>query len=261
MAKLSQKAIRLFHWNEEEAQELIALLAAAGYDVRYPGPSEASPYSRIRAMEAFAVVLDLSRMPSHGRAVGAEIRRYKGLRHVPLVFVDGKEDAILRTKAILPDAVYTSREQLVAVLQDVRWLEDPVVPKGGIVSDRPTAAKLGIRDGMRVALYDAPADYARTLGPLPRGATLEEVPRGACEVTLLFVRERDAFFQWLRRLPKLAASTKLWVVYPKQSAKTKVDSQLTQATVREGCIGAGLVDYKVCSVDETWTGLCFALKK
>ena len=58
-----------------------------------------------------------------------------------------------------------------------------------------------------------------------------------------------------------AAKTKLWIVYPKAQAKRKPDTGLTQFLIREGALAVGLVDYKICSVNETWTALLFTLKK
>ena len=128
---------------------------------------------------------------------------------------------------------------------------------------RPTARKLGIRDGARVAVIDAPPRYAKLVGPLPPGASLEEEPEEALPVTLWFVRDPEMFLAGLPRMRKLAAAkSRLCVIYPKQQAARKArDSGVTQSFIRECAEAVGLVPYKICSVDKTWSGILFTLKK
>jgi len=77
---------------------------------------------------------------------------------------------------------------------------------------------------------------------------------------LWFVREPDVYLAGLREMKKRAAKSKLWVLYPKQK-KGKASGGITQFVVRDAALKVGLVDYKICSVDETWTGMAFAVKK
>ncbi len=124
-------------------------------------------------------------------------------------------------------------------------------------TDRTTAEKLGIKAGARVALIDPPADYMRVLGKLPKDASLEEEPAETLPLTLWFVRDPDAYAAGLPDVRRRAAKTRIWIIYP----KGRTASGLTQGFIREAALAVGLVDYKVCSVNEVWTGLLFTRKK
>lgn len=252
--------VRLFHWRAEEAKPLIAALRAGGYTVDYPGDKANGNWRSLRESPPIAAVIDLTRLPSHGRYVAAEIRATKSIRHIPIVFVDGDPDKVDSIRKMLPDAVYTSRARLTSALKRVQPLADPVVaPRMMDRTDRTTAEKLGIRAGVRVALIDPPPDYLRVLGTLPKGASLEEEPEDVLPLTLWFVRDPDAYLSALPGLRRRAITSRIWVVYPKQARKPA--SGLTQGFIREAALSVGLVDYKVCSVNEVWTGLLFTKKK
>lgn len=250
--------VRLFHWRAEEARPLIAALRAAGYTVDYPGDKANGNWRSLRETPPLAAVIDLTRLPSHGRYVAAEIRATKSIRHIPIVFVDGDAEKVERIRKELPDAVYTSRSRLVSALKRVKPLADPVVPARMMNrTDRTAAEKLGIKAGARVALIDAPPDYVRVLGKLPEDVAIEEDPEETLPLTLWFVREADGYLAGLGRMRKHALTSRIWIVYP----KGRKASGLTQSLIREAALAVGLVDYKVCSVNEVWTGLLFTRKK
>jgi len=254
--------VRLCHWRESEAAPLIDILRKAGYTVDYPGDKANGSFRTLREKPAFAVVIDLTRLPSHGRHVAAEIRSTKSIRHIPIVFVDGDPEKVERIRKEIPDAVYTSRERLAAALKRAKPLADPVAPARMMNrTDRTTAEKLGIKAGSRVALIDPPVDYLRVLGKLPKDASLEEEPEEALPMTLWFVRDPDGYLAGLSRIRKLALASRIWIIYPKGGPKGRPASGLTQGLVREAALSVGLVDYKVCSVNEVWTGLLFTRKK
>jgi hypothetical protein len=253
--------VRLFHWRTEEAKPLIVALRAGGYTVDYPGDKANGLWRSLRENPPWAAVIDLTRLPSHGRYVAAEIRATKSLRHIPIVFVDGDPEKVESIRKDLPDAVYTSRAWLVPALKRVKPLVDPVAPPRMMNrTDRTTAEKLGIKAGGRVALIDPPADYVRVLGKLPKDALLEEDPDEELPLTLWFVRDPDRYAAALPSMRRRATKTRIWIIYPKQQAG-RSPSGLTQTFVREAAISVGLVDYKVRSVNEVWTGFLFTRKK
>jgi len=249
--------VRLFHWRAEEAKPVIAVLRAGGYTVDYLGDKPGN-WRSLRASPPLAAVIDLTRFPSHGRWVAAEIRATKSLRHIPIIFVDGDAEKVERIRKELPDAVYTSRSRLVSALKRLKPLADPVVPARMMNrTDRTTAEKLGIKVGARVALIDPPADYVRVLGKLPKDVSLEEEPEETLPLTLWFVRDPDVYLAGLGRMRRRALTSRIWIIYP----KGRNASGLTQGLIREAALSVGLVDYKVCSVNEVWTGLLFTRKK
>ena len=127
-------------------------------------------------------------------------------------------------------------------------------------SGKPLRDKLGIRDGHEVALLHAPPDFAATLTPLPSGVTIHERAFRDASVVVLFSREAAAlereFAPTARALP---AGGMLWVAWPKKAAKQQTD--LTEDVVRRIGLEAGLVDVKVCAIDDTWSGLKFLRRR
>lgn len=122
-------------------------------------------------------------------------------------------------------------------------------------SGTPLPRKLGIKAGHLVTLLRAPDDFETTLGELPEGATLRRGLRGkqAIDVAILFVdRSRDLE----RELPRVAARLQenggLWIAWPKQASGLPTD--LNGAAVRTAGQSIGLVDNKVCAIDDTWSG-------
>jgi hypothetical protein len=119
-------------------------------------------------------------------------------------------------------------------------------------SGTPLPQKLGIKDGSRVRLARAPDGFARSLGVVPR-------TRGDADVIVLFSRsaaelERD--FPRLRR--SLLQSGGLWVAWPKQASGVETD--LREGAIRRIGLAHGLVDNKVCAIDDTWSGLRFVVR-
>jgi hypothetical protein len=236
----------------------MASLRAAGYEVIYSETSQSPSVVKIKEDSPAAIVIDLSRMPSHGRYVGAWVRGSKSTRNIPLVFVGGETEKVAKIKRDLPDAAYTSPSRLVQTIQKLKPPSNPIVPRQMMQTDpaRTTAQKLGITKPMRVGLIDPPVDYERVIGALPEGATLAEDARGACPVTLWFVHDPGDFEAALPARRSIAAKSRLWIVW----RKGRRDG-LNGNFVRQAALDLGLVDYKICSLDGLWSGMVFAVKK
>jgi len=122
----------------------------------------------------------------------------------------------------------------------------------------PLPKKLGITEGSTVALVGAPAGGASAgggvLGPLPGSVTIRHQARGRADVVLAFFTERRAFERRVEALGRMVfPDGGLWVAWPKRAAQ--VPTTMTEDVVREVALPLGLVDNKVCAIDETWTGL------
>ena len=100
--------VRLIHWNEDEGLERQNQLEALGFDAQFDFSGGPSAIRTLRSETPDAVVIDMTRLPSQGREVGRVLRMTKMSRQWPLVFVDGEPAKIAHTKALLPDATYTT---------------------------------------------------------------------------------------------------------------------------------------------------------
>ena len=121
-------------------------------------------------------------------------------------------------------------------------------------SGTPLPRKLGIKEGHRVAVTRAPGGFDRTLGELPDGVTVATRARGSLDVVVCFLTrlaELERRFDSLRRA--IYPDGGLWIAWPKRSSGVATD--LTEDVVREVALAGGLVDNKVCAIDETWSGL------
>ena len=126
-------------------------------------------------------------------------------------------------------------------------------------SGTPLPKKLGIKEGSTVALLGAPGDFAG-LGDLPSGTTLRTAARGRSDVIVSFHTRRADLEKRLDTLLRaLDVDGGLWVAWPKKSAG--VDTDITEDVVREVALPIGLVDNKVCAVDDTWSGLRLVWRK
>jgi hypothetical protein len=127
-------------------------------------------------------------------------------------------------------------------------------------SATPLPKKLGIVAGARVAAVGAPDGFATTLGELPDGVCLRDQARGPLDVVVCFVTSRA---ELERRLPALHRALdpagRLWIAWPKRSSGVETD--MTEDMVREVALPRGLVDNKVCAIDDTWSGLQLVIRR
>lgn len=241
--------VRLIHWNADEAEPRAAFLRKLGYTID-AAPVEGWSLGKIRETQPSAVVIDQSRQQSRGREFGMALRLSKVTRLIPIVFVEGPPEKVQRTMELLPDARYTTYEKIGPVLEDV--LKNPpkeaVVPKSlsGPGSPVPLVKKLGAKD--TVALIDAPEGFAKMLPGLV-------IDKNA-PMALWFITTPAALTKALPKMKVRAEKGNIWIIWPK-GLKNGINSN----AVRESALAYGLVDFKICAVDETWSGMRFALKK
>ena len=253
--------IRLIHWKQEEAKERARRLTRAGHEVDC-SPLNPESLKALKAEPPDAILIDLSRMPSQGRDLGVLLRRTRSTRGVPLVFVGGEQAKIDGVRQLLHDAVYTTWRAVGGSITRalLQGSPDRVVPQSTFAAyaGTPLPRKLGIRPGSVVALIGAPEEFEQTLGPLPEGAVLRTGARGRCDLVVWFARSRREVERRVGKLGEFAGSDGLWIAWPKRASG--VSSDLSQTVVRQIGLSAGLVDYRVCSIDETWSALRFTLR-
>ena len=132
---------------------------------------------------------------------------------------------------------------------------------GSVAADsgNPLSKKLGIGDDSRLAIVSAPAGFDRTLGKLPRGVHVRRQARGHVDVLVFFVTRRA---ELSRRFDTMARAVDpdggLWIAWPKRTSGVATD--LTEHAARDIGLDAGLVDNKVCRIDDTWSGLRFVYR-
>ena len=255
-------SVRLVCCKDDRAREIGAELEAAGFAVD-AGAIDGPALRALGQAPPDAVVIDLGRLSAQGRDVGVMLRTTARSRHTPLVFVDGAEAKVARTREVLPDAVYTSRDD---VAMSVRRAiaeppKDPVVPNSNFAgySGTPLPKKLGIKAGSMVALVDAPKDFEVTLGELPAGTEVVRRAEPGADVTLWFLRSIDDLHDGIDRMGEIAGDGRLWICWPKKTSGVVTD--ITQNEVRATGLATGLVDFKICAIDATWSGLCFTRRK
>jgi hypothetical protein len=127
-------------------------------------------------------------------------------------------------------------------------------------SGTPLATKLGIKPGSLVLTVGRPADYLELLAPLPSDVTVSSKRRKEVDLIHLFTNSRDELFRSLAELRSLIKHDgSIWVSWYKKAAK--LPTEITEDTVREAAFPLGLVDVKVCAVDEKWSGLKLVIRK
>jgi hypothetical protein len=121
-------------------------------------------------------------------------------------------------------------------------------------SGTPLLQKLGVKEGTRFAIVNPPRGFVNSLPALPKGARLSQRETGEADVILWFVMSRvglESLGTTMKRMRPTGGM--LWIAWPKKASK--VASDLTEDVVRVAALEAGLVDTKVCAIDETWSGL------
>lgn len=254
---MARKRVRLVHWKEEEVPERTARLEHEGYEVDGQVPGTSIGIKALRANPPDAFVIDLGRLPAHGREVAYALRQSQALRPIPIVFVGGAASKVEAIRTALPDAAYAEWGGIAPALKASISAPpaDPAVPESdsGPRSGRPLTQKLGIRPNATVVLLDAPAGAEKLLEPLPGGVTLRHGNRGRREITIWFATSRRAVERRFGTVAKAVGEGTLWMAWPKGSSAVETD--LSEDVVREIALPAGLVDTKVCAIDETWSGL------
>ena len=126
-------------------------------------------------------------------------------------------------------------------------------------SGTPLAKKLGIKEGSRIVLVNAPKDFRSVLGDLPDNVEFVSRPTKSLDIILFFVMsERVLARDFAKLSEKLVTNGMIWIAWPKKSSGVTTD--LTEQRVQRIGLDAGLVDVKICAIDETWSGLKFVYR-
>ena len=251
--------ICLIHWNAGERAEHCARFQQAGFfilDEIKPGPRF---LKELEKQAPDAVVIDLSRLPSQGRDLAVMVRSREGTRRIPIVFVGGESTKVEAIRQLLPDAWYTEWEISNQVIQkaigsknkDFAAKESVFAAYAG----KPLAEKLGIKPGFHVSLINAPEDVWRLLEECPEGVVLSKNADASMDLYIWFMGSQIELQNSLDKIVTLGRNAPSWIAWAKKGSGISTD--LTQNTVRKAAMDVGMVDYKICSINERWSGLLF----
>lgn len=127
-------------------------------------------------------------------------------------------------------------------------------------SGTPLPKKLGIKEGSLFTTRHAPDGFAETLGDLPPAAEWRKQLRTGLDVVVAFYTERSRMVaDWPKLTAAVAPTGTVWIAWPKKASKVPTD--ITEDVLRDEFLVTGWVDNKVCAIDDTWSGLRFALRR
>lgn len=258
------KRILYFHWHNEETTANVSKIKLKGYVVELGVLNSQVDFKTIRNNPPDIFLIDLTRIPSHGKEVAVGFRSYKSTKQIPIIFIDGVKDKVAKIQDILPDAIFTSWVNLKSAIKSAEEIDkDTLVVKKNILqayANTPLPQKLGIKENTIIGLFDPPRDLKHTLSDLPHGVKFIKNPKKKCDLVLLFALFMGGLennFEKMNYCLKEGGS--VWILWPKKTSA--IDSDLKQQEVRAYGLARGFVDYKVCSFNETWSGLKFSRRK
>jgi hypothetical protein len=265
--RADHKSLRLICWKEADAERHAAELRRAGY--RVIADPLGNPGGAVRyfcELNPDAVVIDLDRLPSHGRELGMSLRASKSTCHLPLIFVGGVAGKIDPIRAAIPGAVFAvwNENDVVAAIE--RAMAQPMEPRLAsreLAKPRGSGSlerKLDIKPQTRFGIVDLSGDaswLSELLASIPDGAVAQRRIDASTTLALFVVStRRDLSHTFALARKSLPADASFWIVHPKQTSL--LASDFNQDDVREAGLAQGFVDYKVCAVDKDWSALKFA---
>jgi hypothetical protein len=264
---MAAKTIRLICWDAADAARRAAELRRAGYRVVADPPQASGGMIRaFRQLAPDAVVIDLDRLPSHGRELALGLRASKGTCQLPLIFVGGATTKVEAMRVALPDAIFAAWDEGIrsSIELAMRQPAPPRLASRELPKPEGPGAlerKLDIKPQSRFAIVPSRRGDAVWLDELlisiPETAVRQ--PRIDAKTTLVLypVRTRAELMQALDSArAALPPAASFWIVHPKQTSP--LAAGFNQDDVRTAALALGFVDYKVCAVDKDWSALKFA---
>lgn len=256
------KTVKLLSWHEDVMTKAASLKRRGLTIDSAPLIRTSAAVGELTHLNPAALVFDLDKLPSRSREIALILRSSRSAHHIPILFAGGSPEKTERIRSENPDAIYAAWSEapraLAALL--LHPPDTPALAPPRDFSATPLLKKLGINMSMEVALIAAPDGFEELLGDLPENTALLSRLHPTTSLALCFIRSLADLASTLDlltlRLPKPAS---VWIIHPKRSGKHHVD--FNQNHVRDASLAAGLVDYKVCSINEDWSALKFAWRK
>jgi DNA-binding NarL/FixJ family response regulator len=260
-----RKTLRLVCWKQADAEHHATELRRAGYRlVADPLANPGGAVRYFRELNPDAVVIDLDRLPSHGRELGMSLRASKSTCHLPLIFAGGITEKIEPIRTAIPGAIFTEWNNIAAAITRA-MAQSPATRLPSRELPKPTGAgalerRLNIKPQTHFAVVASDGDASwlkELLTSVPVGAIAQRGIDSSTTLALFVVSMRPglatAFRLAQKRLPSQAS---FWIIHPKQTSPLAAD--FNQDDVRKAGLAQGFVDYKVCAVDKDWSALKFA---
>jgi hypothetical protein len=270
------KTVKLISFHPEVTAQAV-LLRQPGVTIdSAPLVRSSAVVGEMASLNPAALVLDLDKLPSHAREIAFALRASKSARHIPILFAgslparDGLPEKFARLRAELPDIPYVEWSKARSALG--RMLEEPATAPPTVPAPRVYTATLAQKLGIvsraataepkpkQIALVAAPDGFTELLGDLPVTVSFASRVGGKTDLALCFIRsltDLESTLEMLTLQLPLAASA--WIAYPKRAANKHLD--FNENHVRNLCLAANFVDYKICSIDTSWSALKFAHRR
>ena len=212
---------------------------------------------KLTADPPIAFVIDLGRLPAQGREVARSLRGSNALRTIPIVFVDGMPDKRATAEDEFPDASFADWPAIGSALEKAIANPplDPVVPvsDSGPRSGTPLPKKLGVRARRDDRPGRRPRRIRTDARRAARGGSTRHGNRGRREITIWFTTSATELRRRIDSIARAVGEGTLWIAWPKGSSPIATD--LRESEVQRAGLDAGLVDTKVCAIDDDWSGL------
>lgn len=254
------KRLHLIHWQKNESENYASILRNIGYQVECSLPENAQFFKSLRASPPDLMIIDLSRLPSQGRDIVINMRSQKSSQNIPVIFVEGDPEKTSRIQQLIPDAIYTSWGKIADAI-DQALINPPPTQKQTSVfaayNKTPLIKKLTIQPDMQICLIHAPEGFISKLGVLPENIHFYEDLKKPCLIIIWFVFEENELNELMPDISNkcLESGARVWICW--QKLGKAFSGGITQNLVRGKGLASGLVDYKICSIDATWSGLLF----
>jgi hypothetical protein len=207
-----------------------------------------------------ALLICLDRLPSNGHAVGHHFRTRKATRGIPIVFVGGLPEKTEKIRKAFPHVHFCPWDTVSKTLDLA--IANPPVGMGPLKTSsyaehtgRAIYEKLGIREGMRLALLGAPATLDKLVPDIPFEVDVTDQPERDTDVALWFARRPEEIEDGLAWITGRMAKPRVWIFYPRTLKKSA--SGLTWTSIMETAAAFGLAQYKLMRLNEDWSGVVF----
>jgi hypothetical protein len=256
------KTVKLLSWHEDNAAKAASLRQRGLKIDAAPLIKTSGLIGELARLNPAVLVLDVDKLPSNSREIAEILRSSKSAHHIPILFAGGHPEKTQRLHSENPNACYATWAEapraLAKLLQHPPSTPAAAPPRN--FSSMPLLKKLGINANMEVALIAAPDAFAELFGDLPESTIFTSHIQPTTSLALCFIRSLADLAATLDLLTlRLPGQVSVWIVHPKRTARHSVD--FNQNHVRDQSLAAGLVDYKVCSIDNVWSALKFSWRK